>query len=50
MLQPVVTRAPDGKTAKGRFRVLAMLGSYGGAAVWAGGLYENEYVLENGVK
>jgi len=49
MLQPVVTLAPDRKTAKGRFRVLAMLGSYGGAAIWAGGVYENEYVLENGV-
>jgi hypothetical protein len=49
MLQPVVTVAADGKTAKGRWRVLAMLGSYGGTAVWAGGIYENEYVLENGV-
>jgi hypothetical protein len=49
MLQPVVTLAPDGKTAKGRWRVLAMLGSYGGAAIWAGGVYENEYILENGV-
>jgi hypothetical protein len=48
MLQPVVTLAPDGKTAKGRWRVFAMLGSYGGAAVWAGGIYENEYILENG--
>ena len=49
MLQPVVTLAPDRKTAKGRLRVLAMLGSYGGAAIWAGGVYENEYILENGV-
>lgn len=49
MLQPVVTLAPDRKTAKGRWRVLAMLGSYGGAAIWAGGVYENEYILENGV-
>ena len=49
MLQPVVTLSPDGKTAKGRWRVLAMLGSYGGAALWAGGVYENEYMLENGV-
>ena len=49
MLQPVVTLAPDRKTAKGRWRVLAMLGSYGGDAIWAGGVYENEYILENGV-
>ncbi len=49
MLEPVVTLDQDGKTAKGRWRVLAMLGSYGGKAVWAGGIYENEYILENGV-
>ena len=49
MLQPVVTLGPDRKTAKGRWRVLAMLGSYGGDAIWAGGVYENEYILENGV-
>jgi hypothetical protein len=49
MLQPVVTLGADGKTAKGRWRVLAMLGSYGGAATWAGGIYENEYILENGI-
>jgi hypothetical protein len=49
MLQPVVTLAPDRMTAKGRWRVLAMLGSYGGDAIWAGGVYENEYLLENGV-
>ena len=49
MLQPVVTLAPDGKSAKGRWHVFAMLGNYGGTAVWAGGVYENEYTLENGV-
>jgi hypothetical protein len=48
MLQPVVTLAPDGKSAKGRWHVLAMLGNYQKAAVWAGGVYENEYVFENG--
>jgi hypothetical protein len=48
MLQPVVTLSPDGKRAKGRWRVLAMLGNFGGAALWAGGVYENEYVLEKG--
>jgi hypothetical protein len=49
MLQPVVTLASNGKAAKGRWRVLAMLGSYGGAAIWAGGIYENQYILENGI-
>ena len=36
MIQPVVTVAPDGKTAKGRWHVIAMLGSYGASASWAG--------------
>jgi hypothetical protein len=49
MLQPLVTLSPDGNTGRGRWRVLAMLGSYGGTALWAGGFYENEYILENGV-
>jgi len=48
MLEPVVTLASDGKSAKGRWRVFAMLGSFGGSAVWAGGIYENDYVLEKG--
>lgn len=49
LFQPVITLAPDGKTAKGRWRILAMLGGYGGSATWYSGVYENEYVLENGV-
>ncbi len=49
MLQPVITLAPDGRTAKGRWRVLAMLGGYGSSASWTSGLYENQYVQENGV-
>lgn len=49
MLQPVVTLAPDGKSARGRWRVFTMLGYYGGTASWAGGVYENSYVLEKGV-
>src|SRR6185436_3993668 len=32
MIQPVVTVAEDGKTAKGRWHVIAMLGSYGASA------------------
>jgi hypothetical protein len=49
MLQPVITLAPDGQTARGRWRVLAMLGGYGSSASWTSGLYENAYVLENDV-
>jgi hypothetical protein len=49
ILQPVVTLDPGRKSAKGRFRCLAMLGSYGGTAFWAGGVYENQYILENGI-
>ena len=49
MIQPVVTVAEDGKTAKGRWHVIAMLGSYGTSASWAGVVYENRYVFEDGV-
>jgi hypothetical protein len=49
MLQPVVTLASDGKTAKGRWREFAILGEYGNSASWTGGIYENEYIQENGV-
>lgn len=49
MIQPVVTVADDGKTASGRWHVIAMLGSYGTSASWAGVVYENRYVFEDGV-
>jgi hypothetical protein len=49
MIQPVVTVAEDGKTARGRWHVIAMLGSYGSSASWAGVVYENRYVFEDGV-
>jgi hypothetical protein len=48
MIQPVVTVAGDGKTANGRWHVIAMLGSYGASASWAGVVYENKYVFEDG--
>jgi hypothetical protein len=48
-MQPVVTLAADGQSAKGRWRIMAMLGGYGSNASWAGGVYENQYVRENGV-
>src|SRR5499427_2745390 len=48
MIQPVVTVDGDGRTAKGRWHVIAMLGSYGTSASWAGVVYENRYVFEDG--
>ena len=48
-LQPIVTLGADGKTAKAAWHEMAMLGQYGTSARWTGGIYENEYVLENGV-
>ncbi|MCP5145219.1 MAG: nuclear transport factor 2 family protein [Gammaproteobacteria bacterium] len=48
-VQPVITVAEDGMTAKGRWRVLALLGQFGEYARWQTGPYENEYRKENGV-
>ncbi len=48
-IQPVVHLDPGGRTAKGRWRALAMFGNYGGGAVWAEGVYEIGYVKDHGV-
>jgi hypothetical protein len=48
LFQPVVHLSPSGRTAKGRWRILAMLGGLGGSATWYSGVYENEYVYDNG--
>ena len=48
-MQPVVTLAADGQSGKARWHIMAMLGGYERSASWAGGVYENEYVRENGV-
>ncbi len=48
-LQPLVDVAADGHSAKARWRDLGMLGQYHKHAEWRDGIYENEYVRENGV-
>ena len=48
LLQPIITLGADGKTAKGAWHQVALFGQYGKSASWAGGIYENEYVLDQG--
>ena len=47
MLQPIVDVTPDARTAQGRWRSDVMLARAGEGA-WGGGVYENEYVNEDG--
>jgi hypothetical protein len=49
MLQPVIDIAPDGKTAQGRFRTFAQVGSAAAGVMWVEGVYENEFVKQDGV-
>lgn len=46
---PVVTVDADSGRIEGRFRILALLGGFGGNALWFHGVYENAYVRERGV-
>jgi hypothetical protein len=48
-LQPVVDVAADGRSGKARWRDLGMLGQYKKHAEWRNGIYENDYVKEDGV-
>jgi len=48
-LQPVIAVAADGRLARARWRELALMGQYHQHAEWGTGLYENEYVKQDGV-
>ena len=46
---PVLGFSRNRREAAGRFRILAMLGGFGGNAIWFHGVYQNAYVNEGGV-
>jgi len=48
-LSPVITLAADGATAQARWRVLIQDAVHGKEANWGTGVYENQYVKEQGV-
>ncbi|MGH8148712.1 MAG: nuclear transport factor 2 family protein [Steroidobacteraceae bacterium] len=48
-LQPVIDVSKDGKTAWGRWREIALLGHFHHDAEWGTGIYEDEYVKQDGV-
>ncbi|HTR00812.1 MAG TPA: nuclear transport factor 2 family protein [Candidatus Acidoferrum sp.] len=47
MVQPIINISDDNRTAKARWRSDVLL-SRGGSGKWGGGIYENEYVNDNG--
>jgi SnoaL-like domain len=48
-LQAVITVAPDGKTATGRWQGMVQLAEPGANGIWGVGIYENAYVKQGGV-
>lgn len=48
-LQPVIDVAEDGRTAKGRWHMFAQEAQAGEYAHWGLGVFENEYVKEDGI-
>lgn len=49
VMQPVISIAADGRSARARWRSLVLAGRHGSDGRWEEGPYENEYVKENGV-
>ncbi len=49
VLQPIVNLGADGRSAKGTWHEISLLGRYQKSADWNGGVYENEYALDKGV-
>ncbi len=47
MVQPIIHISDDNRTAKARWRSDVLL-SRVGTGSWGGGVYENEYVNDNG--
>jgi hypothetical protein len=48
-LQAVITVAPDGSTATGRWQGMVMLAEPGANGIWGVGIYENKYAKDDGV-
>ncbi len=48
-LQPIVTVAPDGLSAKARWHLFSQEAVHGVNHFWGTGVYENEYRRENGI-
>jgi hypothetical protein len=48
-LQPVIDVAPDGRTATIRSRLFVMFGIENTNAQWGAGIYENQFVNEDGI-
>jgi hypothetical protein len=49
MLQPIITVAPGGRTATGRWQGMVQLSEPGANGIWGVGIYENEYVKDRGM-
>lgn len=47
-MTPVITLAPDGQSARGRWHEVAMTGQAAASAQWAGGIHVIDYVREGG--
>jgi hypothetical protein len=48
VFSPVITIDRDGRIARGRWHELSLTGRFNVAANWANGIYENEYLQEDG--